>query len=55
MKLTNELAKHKVKWFGSPWSGPAWLKTNHRLNGAGTLKEGPGSKTWETYAKYLLK
>ena len=55
IKMTNSLSKHKVKFFGSPWSGPAWLKTNHKLNGAGTLKEGPGSRTWKTYAKYLLK
>lgn len=56
MKLANEIAKHKpVKYFGSPWSGPGWLKTSHSIYKNGTLKEGPGSKTWETYAKYLLK
>lgn len=56
MKLADELAVHKpVKYFGSPWSGPAWLKTNNKLNGNGTLKEGPGSRTWETYARYLVK
>ena len=56
MKLANEIAKNKpIKYFGSPWSGPAWLKTSHSINHNGTLKDGPGSKTWETYAKYLLK
>ena len=56
MKLSDEIAKNKpIKYFGSPWSGPAWLKTSHSINNNGTLKDGPGSKTWETYAKYLLK
>jgi glucosylceramidase len=56
MKMANETAKNKpVKFFGSSWSGPAWLKTNEKLFGKGTLKEGTGSKTWKTYANYLLK
>lgn len=56
MKIVNEVAKHKpIKYFGSPWSGPAWLKTNHKLFGDGHLLEGPGSKPWKTYANYLLK
>ena len=55
MKLASQVAKNKLKYFGSPWSGPIWLKTSHRFNGSGTLKEGPGSKYWKTYANYLLK
>ena len=56
MKLANKLAVHKpVKYFDSLWSAPEWLKTNNKLNGNGTLKEDKGSRTWETYAKYLLK
>lgn len=56
MKIANEVAKNKpVKYFGSPWSGSVWLKTNHQLNDGGTLKEGAGSKTWKTWANYLIK
>ena len=55
MKIANEIAKNKlVKYFGSPWSGPSWLKTNNQFSG-GTLKDNPGSKTWKTWANYLIK
>ena len=56
MKIINEVAKNKpVKFFGSPFSAPGWLKTNGALQGGGILKETKGSKTWKTYANYILK
>ena len=55
MKLAKEVAKHEVKWFGSSWSPPAWMKTNNMLNGTGQLKEGPGSPYWEVAAKYYVR
>ncbi|CAG2100447.1 unnamed protein product [Medioppia subpectinata] len=56
MKIASEVAKHKpIKYFGSPWSGPAWLKTNHKITGKGQLLEKAGSKPWETYANYIVK
>lgn len=56
MKMAMEVAKNKpVKFYGSSWSSPTWLKTNHQYNHGGTLLEGPGSMTWKTYANYLVK
>ncbi|OXA45838.1 Glucosylceramidase [Folsomia candida] len=54
-KATREVAAQDVKWFGSSWAPPAWMKTNNASNGAGTLRDGPGSAIWESYSKYLVK
>ena len=56
MKIINQVAKNKpVKFFGSPFSAPRWLKNNGALQGGGILKETAGSKTWKTYANYIFK
>jgi glucosylceramidase len=39
----------KIKILGSPWSAPAWMKTNHDTHG-GSLKP----KDYSVYAKYLV-
>jgi glucosylceramidase len=39
-----------IKILGSPWSPPAWMKTNNDTRG-GRLKP----EYWGTYAKYLVK
>jgi len=39
-----------IKILGSPWSPPAWMKTNSNLKG-GNLKE----EAYEVYARYLVK
>jgi len=40
----------QIKILGSPWSAPAWMKTNDKLKG-GHLKP----QYYEAYAKYLMK
>lgn len=40
----------KLKILGSPWSAPAWMKTNEELKG-GSLK----TEWFDTYAKYFVK
>ena len=40
-----------VTVMASPWSAPAWMKTNGKLVGAGSLKSG----MYEVYADYLVK
>lgn len=40
-----------VKFMASPWSAPAWMKTNSSLVGAGSLKE----DMYEVYADYLVR
>jgi glucosylceramidase len=39
-----------IKILGSPWSAPAWMKTNNNPRG-GTLKK----ECYDVYAKYLVK
>jgi glucosylceramidase len=39
-----------IKILGSPWSAPAWMKTNHNVRG-GALKE----ECYPVYASYLVK
>lgn len=41
----------KMKIFSSPWSPPAWMKTNERMNKGGKLKE----EYKETWAKYFAR
>jgi glucosylceramidase len=40
----------KIKILGSPWSGPAWMKTNDKSKG-GTLKP----EYYKAYANYFVK
>ncbi|AGB40277.1 O-glycosyl hydrolase [Halobacteroides halobius DSM 5150] len=41
----------EFKLFASPWSPPAWMKTNERMNQGGSLKE----EYWQTWANYFAK
>ncbi|CAL8123450.1 unnamed protein product [Orchesella dallaii] len=54
----NEAQRHRgepIKFIGSSWSPPAWMKTNGELNHGGTLIGNAGSEEWKTYARYLRK
>lgn len=42
-----------LKVFGSPWSAPAWMKTNGHMKGGGDLKK--GSQYAQAYANYLVR
>ncbi|XP_064474559.1 lysosomal acid glucosylceramidase-like isoform X3 [Ornithodoros turicata] len=55
IKKATSLAQEEVYLFGSPWSGPAWMKTNGALNGRGKLKGKPGGKYYKTWAKYFVR
>jgi len=46
---------HKVRYFGSPWSAPAWLKDNHKINNGGYLIGKPGGKQYKIFANYIVK
>ena len=37
IKLAREISSKPLKLFASPWSPPAWMKTNGMLNGTGSL------------------
>ena len=55
MKKANTLATHEIRYYGSPWSAPAWMKTNNKLNEGGSLKGKPGEEYYKIYAKYFVK
>ena len=41
----------EFRLFSSPWSPPAWMKTNGRMNKGGKLKK----EYWQTWADYFVK
>ena len=53
--MAKDFSPHKIKFFGSPWSAPAWLKTNNKLIEGGFIKGKPGEKYYQTLADYLVK
>ena len=48
-------ANPNVKFFGSSWAPPLWLKTNGKINNGGYLLGEPGSVEYKAYANYLVK
>ena len=46
-------AEHPIKIFASPWSPPAWMKTNGEMNNGGKLKP-EYRESWALYyARYI--
>ncbi|MGM0509331.1 MAG: glycoside hydrolase family 30 protein [Fusobacteriota bacterium] len=41
----------EIKLFASPWSPPAWMKTNGRMNNGGSLKK----EYYDVWAKYFAR
>jgi len=53
IKAAQKLAGNDLKLFASPWSPPAWMKSNHDVLYGGTLKP-EYDQTWADYfVKYL--
>jgi O-Glycosyl hydrolase len=48
------VAKSNISICASPWSPPAWMKTNHQMNHGGQLKEEFYS-LWATYFVKFIK
>ena len=47
---------HKpVSLYASPWTAPAWMKTNHNEIGRSWLKGKAGDKYHKTWARYFVK
>ena len=55
IKAANEVSKTPIKLFGSPWSSPDWMKTNHNMSGKGSIKGQPGEIIYKAWAKYFVK
>ena len=51
IKKALSIKQDDLKIFASPWSPPAWMKTNEKMNNGGSLKE----EYKETWAKYFAK
>ncbi|XP_074650031.1 lysosomal acid glucosylceramidase-like [Tubulanus polymorphus] len=49
------MSKRNLTLFASPWSAPAWMKTNKNLTGNGTLIGPVGGKYYQTWALYFVK
>ncbi|VDL77952.1 unnamed protein product [Nippostrongylus brasiliensis] len=47
--------KNTTQFFASPWSAPAWMKTNGHMKGGGTLKGKQGGEYYQTWAKYFVR
>jgi glucosylceramidase len=53
IKRAQEIAKGNIRFFASPWSPPAWMKTNNDMLHGGKLKK-EYSQTWADYfVKYV--
>ncbi|GAB1605193.1 lysosomal acid glucosylceramidase isoform X1 [Argonauta hians] len=50
-----EMTRKKLLLFASPWSAPAWMKTNNKMTGMGTLKGDVGGVYYKTWALYFIK
>ncbi|XP_065174654.1 lysosomal acid glucosylceramidase-like isoform X2 [Sycon ciliatum] len=55
IQLAGELAGKPLRLFGSPWSAPAWMKTNDNMSGRGWLKGAVGDKYHKTWALYFVR
>lgn len=45
----------ELKIFGSPWSPPAWMKTNGKLIGKGELKGAVNGVYYQVWAEYFVR
>ena len=53
LKWAQSLSQENITLFASPWSPPAWMKTNGEMNNGGKVKE-KYKKTWANfYCKYI--
>ncbi|KAK7115930.1 lysosomal acid glucosylceramidase-like [Littorina saxatilis] len=55
IKQALNLTNSKLRMFGSPWSAPAWMKTNGNMTGNGTLIGQPGGPYFKTWANYFVR
>lgn len=55
IKAAQKVSVHDLKFYGSAWSAPAWMKTNKDIKGRGQLIGKPGGKYYKTWAQYYIK
>ncbi|KAM9368391.1 uncharacterized protein LRP34_011600 [Phaethornis superciliosus] len=49
------MSKRPLSLLASPWTSPAWMKSNGDVRGKGTLKGQAGDKYHKTWANYFIK
>ncbi|XP_071785392.1 lysosomal acid glucosylceramidase-like [Asterias amurensis] len=50
-----DMSPRELKLIASPWSAPAWMKTNGKMAGGGSLIGQPGGLVYQTWALYFVK
>lgn len=55
IKRALNVSKNAVWMFASPWSAPAWMKTNGKLYHGGFLIGHPGGQYYKTWANYFVR
>lgn len=53
IKKALEISRNGFKLFASPWSPPAWMKTNGAMNGGGRLKPECRQAWADCYVRYI--
>src|SRR5699024_585014 len=53
MREVEAVRGSSIEWMASPWSPPAWMKTNNDRNHGGKLKEAYASVWANYYVKYI--
>ncbi|XP_009891455.1 PREDICTED: glucosylceramidase-like [Charadrius vociferus] len=49
------MSRRPLSLYASPWTSPAWMKSNGDVRGKGTLKGQAGDKYHKTWANYFVK
>lgn len=49
------MSRRPLSLYASPWTAPAWLKSNRDVRGPGTLRGRAGDKCHKTWANYFIK
>ncbi|NXU56803.1 GLCM Glucosylceramidase, partial [Turnix velox] len=49
------MSKRPLLLYASPWTAPAWIRSNGDVRGKGTLKGKAGDKYHKTWANYFVK
>ncbi|OTF81313.1 hypothetical protein BLA29_003674, partial [Euroglyphus maynei] len=55
LKMAQKISANKLKYYGSPWSSPRWMKTNNDIRHGGLLKGHPGGKYYKLFAQYIVR
>ncbi|KAK5972474.1 Glucosylceramidase, partial [Trichostrongylus colubriformis] len=50
-----QLSGNSTRFFSSPWSAPAWMKTNGHMKGGGRLRGQEGGEYYKTWANYFVR